>query len=156
MDEIDIDWFEKQERYEKTYDIFYEKPISFVWISILYIKNYGAVDIIRKKHNVYNNKLTGDDIESFISKHRTLRGTKYRLYAMAMFNATISPKQILASDYSTDYFTPLNKLQDVMFHDTISYFHDDNEFFIVLSSQKNVSSTRRSGLMHCRKTRRTN
>lgn len=156
MDELDIDWFEKQEKIEKAYDIFYEEPVSFVWISILYIKNYKAVNIIRKKHDVYNNKLTCDDIESIISKHRTLNGTKYRLYAMAKFNVTISPKHILTSVYSTNYFIPLNKLQDVTFHDTISYFHDDNELFIVLSSQKNDSSTRRSELIRCRKTRRNN
>ena len=154
MDELDIEWFEKQEEIERAYDIFYEKPLNSVWISILYVNNNNVVHVTRKQHTVYNNNLTHNDIDEIISKHRILNGTKYRFYAMAKFNVTISPKQILNSDYTTNYFTTLEQLQDITFNDTISYLEDDNELFIVLTSQENSSTTRRIRLIHTQKTRR--
>lgn len=156
MNEEDIEWFKKQEENERIYNKFYKNPVSFVWISILYVNNYEVVDIIRKKHPICNSILYYDEIDSFISRHRMFRGTKYKLCSMAKFNVTISPQQILTHDYSSDYFIQLNNLQHVSFHDTISYFHEDNELFIVLSPQTNMLSTRRCKMICDKRTRRIN
>lgn len=154
MDETDVEWFQKQADTERLYDIFYEKPVTSVWISILYVKNNDIVYIKRVQQPVYDSILTQSYLEEFVSRNRLLKGSKYKFQTMANYNVAITPKQILNSSYSTKYFTAMDKLQDISLLDTISYLEDDNELFIVLSLHEKPSTTKRVKFTHNRKTRR--
>ena len=155
MNETDIEWFRQQASIERAYDIFYKEPVISIWVSILYVKNINVVNIKRFKQPIQNNKLTHNEITNLISRNRILNKATYRFYAMAMYNATISPQEIISCDCFDDYFISLEQLQEVSFHDTVKYLNNDNELFILLSCHEHHSTTKRARLqLDTRKTRR--
>jgi hypothetical protein len=155
MDETDIEWFHRQASIEKTYNIFYKAPVISIQVTILYVKKNNVVDIKRFKHPIQNNKLTHNEITAMISRNRLLNNTTYRFNAMAMYNAIISPQEIISHEWLDDYFISFEQIQDVSFHDTIEYLNDDNELFIVLSYHEHHSKTKHNRLqINNRKTRR--
>ena len=152
MNESDVEWFRKQASIEKTYDIFYKAQVNSVWVSIIYVKQNDIVSIKRIKQPIQNNKMTHSEVVSLISRNRILNKNKYIFNDLAVYNATISPQDIILGD-CLDYFTALEQIQDVLFLDTIDYLQDENELFILLSYSENRSTTKHNKLhIYCRKT----
>lgn len=155
MNESDVEWFQKQSAVEKTYDIFYKTSVISIWVSILYVKHNKVINIKRFKQPIKNNKLTHSEMTALISRNRLLNKGLHKFYAMAMYNATISPQEIITCEHLDDYLTPLDQIQEISFRDTIDYINDDNELFILLSRDENQSTTKRDSLrLYNRKTLR--
>ena len=154
MNKIDVDWFQQQSIIEKTYDIFYKAQVSSVWVSIIYVKHKKVESIKRFKQPIHNSKMSHSEVTLLISRNRRFNKTIYKIYAMAIYNATISPQEIILGDCA-DYFTTMEEPCDVLFLDTIEYLKDDNEMFVVLSCDENHSTTKRDRLcIYNRKTLR--
>jgi hypothetical protein len=145
MNKTDIEWFQQQSSIEKTYDIFYKAPVISVWVSVVYVKHKKIVYIKRFIQPVQNNRMTHNELIALISRNRRLQTTAYKFYAMAVYNATITPQEIVLGN-CPDYFTEMEQIQDVLFLDTIEYLKDDNELFIVLDCDANHSTTKRNKL----------
>ena len=155
MNKIDVEWFQQQSSIEKTYDIFYKVSVSSVWVSVVYVRHNKIVTTKRFIQPIQNKKLTHNEINALISRNRLLNKTAYKFSALAMYNLTISPQETISNDYFGDYFTTLEQIQDVLFLDTIDYFKDDNELFVVLVCNENHSTTKRDRMgIYNRKTLR--
>ena len=153
MDVLDIEWFKHQEGIEKSYDIFYKTQVSSVWISILYVIKGEVIFVNREKCQICDRLLRREDIIGCISKNHK---NNYKIDSISKFNYTISPEQIVNSDYVDNYFCTINHLQDIIFNDTISYFTDLNELFIILkpSHECAASATKKTKNLCFKKTRR--
>ena len=154
MNQLDIEWFKTQEEAELAYDEFYNRRIVSVQISIVYVNNDTVVFIRHVQLPVYDNILKSSSIDELIMRHRILNNAKYKFQTMAKYNITITPKQILSCDYSSNYFTPINQMQDVRFSDTIACLDDVNELFVILSVCDKQLNTRRVRHKNAQKTRR--
>jgi hypothetical protein len=154
MDNLDIEWIRQEERIEKSYDMFYKTNVKTVWISALYINECEIVFVNREKYSLHEGSLRREDIVECTSK---IHKNKYKIESIAKFNYTISPEQIINSDYSESYLSTISDTQDVVFHDTISYFTELNELFIILKPLQERcarSSTKKSKILCIKKTRR--
>ena len=156
MCEPDYEWFQKQATIEKEFDILYAKPVTTVKISLFYVKNNTIVFTRRETYPLHNSLITRNELEQFIMKHRRFEKANYVFHSMATYNLSITPKQIVDGDYSSDYFTQMSRLKDVCFEDTISYLEEDNEVFILLCPKDATINTRRRVNSNNRKTQRKN
>lgn len=156
MGETDYEWFQKQASIEKEYDILYAKPNLTVKISLFYVKNNTIVFTLSERQPLHNSLITRNELEHFIMKHRRFEKSIYGFHSMATYNISITPKQIVEGDYSSNYFTQMSRMKDVDFEDTISYLEEDNELFIVLYEKDNQLNTRRHINHSKRKTQRKN
>lgn len=152
---MDMKWLEEQEKIEKTYDIYYKTPVDFIWISLMYVDN-NEIEYI-KKEKVFLNKgtLSKKTIVKYINKHKKLNTKLYKLSALAMFNMSITPEQILSFDYTGDYFKNIEHIEDIVYSDTISYLSSVNELFILLTPTHSTSNTKKIRITRRNKTRRS-
>lgn len=154
MDINDIEWINQENQVEKKYDIFYKTKVKDIWVSVLHVKNKEVCFVNREKYKLYDSLLRKTDIINCISKNRK---NNFKIYSIVKFNYTISPLQIINNDFTDTYLSIFSHIQDINFHDTISYFTDLNELFIILkSSQDHSSITQKSKKLYSKKTRRTN
>lgn len=155
MDSLDMKWFEEQEKIEKTFDIYYKQPVRYVWISLMYIKDNEIEYIKKEKVILHNGMFSKKNIVKYIHKNRKLNDILYKWYAIAMFNITITPQQILEFDYKDSYFKSIDHIEDVVYLDTITYLSSVNELFILLTPKQRNLSTKKHTLTRHNKTRRS-
>lgn len=155
MDDLDIQWFEEQEHIEKTYDKYYNKPVDYIWITLLYIKDNEVEYIKKEKVVLHNSTFHKRNLVKYIQKNKKLNDVWYTLYSIAMFNMTITPQQILEFDYKDNYFKNIDHMEDIVYQDTISYLSSVNELFILLTPKQSRLSTQKHHLSTRNKTRRS-
>lgn len=155
MEDLDIQWFEEQEQIEKTYDKYYNKPVDYVWVTLLYIKDNQIEYIKKEKVVLQNGTFTKRNLVKYIHKNKKQNDILYSLHAISMFNMTITPDQIIGFDYTDNYFKSIPHMEDIVYQDTISYLSSVNELFILLTPKQTRHSTQKIHLSTRNKTRRS-
>lgn len=155
MDVLDMKWLEEQEQIEKTYDLYYKTRVDFIWISLLYVNDKDIVYIKKEKVFLSKGTLSKNTIVKYIHKNKQLNAKLYKLSALAMFNMTITPEQILSFDYIGNYFKDIEHIEDIVYLDTITFLTDVNELFILLTPTHSTSTTKKIRITRSNKTRRS-
>lgn len=156
METLDISWFDKQEKIERTYDRFYLNDIEILGVNFIYIDNKDEICVTRKEQiELTDSTLSKGSLVNLIRDNRKLNHLQYTLYALLRFNFTSSAESILNGDLMGDHFSVINNIQDIVFQRCVKDMESVNNLYIVFKQRCPRSQTKRVRITHKRrKTRR--
>lgn len=135
-EEIDIDWFLKQEKIEKKYDMFYKANVKSIKLTIFYVKDNNIIYTKQSIENLTNNRLYKKQLFDCIKNNRVLNKEIFSLHDLLKYNISISPHEVFKNKISLSYAKILHSTGDIYFEDTIPFFSSLNELFIILKPKK--------------------
>jgi len=154
MDEEDIKWLQQEIENESKYDIFYSDIVKSIWVSIIYIKNKDIIHIKRFNHSVIDSSFKKNELNLIISKYRMFNKDNYKFDSMSICNPSFSVEDIINNNFMSienfrnNHFISLDYLDDIVFNNTIKYFNDKNEVYLVLEFNEHHSNTKKNKLNH--------
>lgn len=156
METLDISWFDKQEKIEKTYDSFYLSDIENLGVTFIYIDSKDEVCVTRNELiKLTDSTLTRGSLINLIRENRKLNHLQYSLYALLRFNFTSSAESILNGDLMGNHFSVISNIQDIVFYKCVKELESVNNLFIVFKQRCPRSQTKKVKITHKhKKTRR--
>ena len=152
METLDISWFDKQERIEKTYDRFYLSDIEKLGVTFIYIDSKDEVCVTRNEYvKLTDSTLTRGSLVNLIRDNRKLNNLQYSLYALLRFNFISSAESVLNGDLMGDHFSVISNVQDIVFQKCVKELESVNNLFIVLKQRCPRSQTKKVRITHKRK-----
>jgi hypothetical protein len=135
---IDESWATNYKNANKEYDQFYRADVNVIHISSIYINNKNEIQQITRdpKELSVSNSLTKHEITEFIKCKMKGLNDNENIKNMSIFkyNINIDPENVeyfLKSNHNFNYLTPVQKIKDILFEQTITFFNDLNEVFIL-------------------------
>ena len=135
---IDESWATNYKDATKKYDQFYRADVNVIHISSIYINNKNEIQQITRdpKELSVSNYLTKDEITEFIKCKMKGYNEKVNIknISICKYNINIEPENVeyfLKSNHNFNYLTPVQKIKDIFFEQTITFFNDINEVFIL-------------------------
>jgi hypothetical protein len=135
---IDECWATNYKNANKEYDQFYRADVNVIHISSIYINNKNEIQQITRdpKELSVSNYLTKDEITEIIKcKMKGLHeNEKLKNISIFKYNINIDPENVeyfLKSNHNFNYLTPVKKIKDILFEQTITFFNDLNELIIL-------------------------
>lgn len=153
-EEVDFDWFLKEEADEKKFDIFYKQVVEYVFLKFIYIKNNEVIYIKKIKHVINNGTFKRDQLVKCLNNNKIFQNERYSLYGLFKYNPNFSPKQIMDSDIYNDYSQIFSYIDDICYEKTIPYFSSLNELCILLKPKNFDNLTKKIKLVTTKKTKR--
>lgn len=135
---IDESWATNYKNANKEYDQFYRADVNVIHISSIYINNKNEIQQITRdpKQLSVSNYLTKDEITEFIKcKMKSLNENEnIKNISIFKYNINIDPENVeyfLKTNHNFNYLTPVKKIKDILFEQTITFFNDLNELIIL-------------------------
>ena len=135
---IDESWATNYKKANKEYDQFYRADVNVIHISSIYINNKNEIQQITRdqKQLSVSNYLTKDEITEFIKcKMKGLNENEnIKNISIFKYNINIDPENVeyfLKTNHNFNYLTPVKKIKDILFEQTITFFNDLNELIIL-------------------------
>lgn len=135
---IDESWATNYKNANKEYDQFYRADVNVIHISSIYINNKNEIQQITRdpKQLSVSNYLTKDEITEFIKcKMKSLNENEnIKNISIFKYNINIDPENVeyfLKTNHNFNYLSPVKKIKDILFEQTITFFNDLNELIIL-------------------------
>lgn len=135
---IDESWATNYKNANKEYDQFYRADVNVIHISSIYINNKNEIQQITRdpKQLSVSNYLTKDEITEFIKcKMKSLNENEnIKNISIFKYNINIDPENVeyfLKTNHNFNYLSPVKKIKDILFEQTITFFKDLNELIIL-------------------------
>jgi len=135
---IDESWATNYKNANKKYDQFYREDVNVIHISSIYINNKNEIQQITRdpKELSVSNYLTKHEITEFIKckMKGDNENVNIKNISICKYNINIDPENVeyfLKSNHNFNYLTPVQKIKDIFFEQTITFFNDLNELFIL-------------------------
>lgn len=152
METLDISWFDKQEKIEKTYDRFYLSDIENLGVTFIYIDSKDEVCVTRNELiKLTDSTLTRGSLVNLIRENRKLNHLQYSLYSLLRFNFTSSAESVLNGDLMGNHFSVISNIQDIVFQKCVKELESVNNLFIVFKQRCLHSQTKKVKITHKRK-----
>lgn len=137
---LDGSWVNKFKDAERHYNHFYKETPIAVDIVCLYVNaNRQVVSVVKEKHQLLddNGMLPKERLLEVIRLNEHRNGITYRVVAVAKYNFTIEPDELISMDTidAADYFSSEKYLGNVLFGDTITLFQDVNALFLLFNEK---------------------
>tara|TARA_B100001093_G_scaffold510071_1_gene575260 strand:+ start:1568 stop:2029 length:462 start_codon:yes stop_codon:yes gene_type:complete len=144
-DLIEFDYIDNFLTLEQDYNIFYKTNIDTLNINIHYYENYKIINSISIEYNIVNNIINSEALLYLIKKYSN---NKYILDLIIYFNFDIDNNEIKKFMNNnlpiTNYFKIYKSINDLIFHDTISFFSDLNSIDIFLKPKQEFNKKNRT------------
>jgi len=140
---LNTDWIEKFENIDDMYSMFYKDDNEVINVTFVFVNKCNEIERVKNEQFILpeKNKIPTSSLMELVM---TNKPTNYSLYFMLKYNITIEPEDVkYIAIRSHDYFTQINKIQDIYFERTITMFQDLNEltiFFLEKSQKRNKTS----------------
>jgi hypothetical protein len=144
--ELDIDWIEEFEKYNK----FYKEQVTKININYLFLDDKKNIEKIKKEKYVLKKPgiLTKEEL-IIILKKKILQSEKvYTIFTMVLFNFSLNNEEVITFNNDkkreiSSYLTPLHGINDIYWDDTINYFKNLNDLYIIFIKKNKSKMTKK-------------
>jgi hypothetical protein len=157
-EELDINWIQEYE----TFNNFYKEKVKNISINYLFLDDKKNIEKIKHEKYLFKNPgiLTKEEL-IIILKNKILQTEKnYSLFTMMSFNFSLNNEEVvtLNNDESIDinsYLSSLHGIDNIYWNDTINFFKNMNELYIIFIKKNKNKHTKKIYLkQHKNNTRR--
>lgn len=136
--DYDNSWIDNFEILEKDYSSFYKESVDSVKLYFIYINHNNEIDIINQENLILYGKIEKEKIYQIIKEKKCNNDINYKLIGLLKYNISLEPYHIkyfledkLDIDVYESFLTPLYKIDDIVFEDTITLFKDLNSLYFI-------------------------
>lgn len=147
MEIYDDSWIHNYEILEKDYSSFYKEFVDSVKLYFIYINDKNEIDIINQEDLIISGKIEREKVYQIIKEKKDNNGVNYKLMGLLKYNISLEPCNIkhfledtLEIDAMDSFLTPLYKIEDIVFEDTITLFKDLNSVYFIFYDDLNYKS----------------
>jgi hypothetical protein len=138
MEIFDDSWINDYEILEKEYSSFYKEPVDSIKLHFIYINQNNEIDTINQDDLMISSKIEKDRVYQIIKENKCKNNMQYKLVGLLKYNISLEPYHIkhfledtLDNDMNHYFLIPLNKIEDIIYEDTITLFKDLNSLYFI-------------------------
>lgn len=135
MEAIDTDWIEEFEKLDEIYKDFYKEQIQSIPIFMIYVDKKNEISFVRKSNiSLEDGILKKNNMVALLKEYMYYNEKKYRPISLLKYNINIEPDEVnhyLRNDNTYDFLNIEQSIDDIVFEDSISLFHDINSLYVV-------------------------
>ena len=142
--DLDTDWIDEFDNEEEKYKIFYLKKVHTIRIVFLYINEQNELIYSKKfKLPIDNAIIQKNNMIALLKKNILYNNRKFYPSHLLKFNITLAPedvKKFIHQPHIFNFFTQMNYMKPIQWHDTIDFFQPLNRLYIFMKSRNKTST----------------
>jgi hypothetical protein len=143
-DDYDNSWIHNYEVLEHDYSSFYKESVDSVKLYFMYINHDNEIDTINQEDLIISGKIEKEKVYKIIKEKKYKNKVNYKLIGLLKYNISLDPYHVkyfledsLDIDINESFLTPLYKIDDISFEDTITLFKDLNSVYFIFYDNSN-------------------
>jgi hypothetical protein len=144
---LDNNWI-KELKYELNNDILYKEQVENININFIYLDDRNIIHIKNTKQCIVNNCITEHELYKLILDNKYLHNFTFYITTIIKYNFTLEPSELnynnnIDNTFYNDYLTEHTPNYTLHFEPSIKFFEPLNSLYIVMSTKKSNTKTRR-------------
>jgi hypothetical protein len=147
FEDLDTSWLDEFEKMDKEYKSYYSEDLLFIRVHYIYINSNQEITNVYEEKQLFKKPgiLSKEDLIGLIKRNTIINQTKYSLLSILKYNINIEPINLKTffrsknKNIGSTYLQSIKHIDDIIFHKSISMFHDLNDL-IILFLEKGSSS----------------
>lgn len=142
--DYDNSWIHNYEVLEQDYSSFYKESVDSVKLYFMYINHDNEIDTINQEDLIISGKIEKEKVYKMIKENKYKNKVNYKLIGLLKYNIPLDPYHVkyfledsLDIDINESFLTPLYKIDDIAFEDTITLFKDLNSVYFIFYDNSN-------------------
>ena len=140
-EELDIDWITEFEKTDNLYKDFYKEQLDSIRLFMVYVDCHNKISFMKRSSVTLDSGiLKKANLLSILKEFMYHNKKKYRPISLLKYNIDIGPVEVntyLKNESSFNFLTIEKSIDDIIFNDSISLFHDVNSLYIVFHESWN-------------------
>ena len=136
---LEDSWVGQFKQLEGEYDHFYKGKPKSVDLIFIYVNPQKEVISVKVEPHLLDESSTisKQTLREVVHAHEKCDNMQYRLGALAKYNFTIEPEEVISMDTinGKNYFHSQKYIGDLFFEDTITLFQDINAVFLIYNEK---------------------
>ena len=158
FEDLDTSWLDEFEKMDKEYKSYYSEDLLFIRVHYIYINSNQEITNVYEEKQLFKKPgiLSKEDLIGLIKRNTIINQTKYSLLSILKYNINIEPINLKTffrsknKNIGSTYLQSIKHIDDIIFHKSISMFHDLNDLIILFlekgsSSNHNTVSNNNTG-----------
>ncbi len=138
---IDMDWITEFEKVDSLYKDFYKEQLDSARLFMVYVDNRNNISFVKRSTATLDKGiLKKANLISILKEFMYHNKKKYRPISLLKYNIDIGPLEVnkyLKKGSNYDFLTIEKNINDIVFNDSISLFHDINSLYIIFHASWN-------------------
>lgn len=132
---LDTQWIKDFEKTDNLYKDFYKEPIQNISLFLVYVNTKNDISFVKRSNiTLEDGVLKKQNLVSLLKEYMHYNNKKYRPISLLKYNIDIGPLEVnlyLKNNENYDFLSIEKSIDDIVFNDSISLFHDINSLYIV-------------------------
>lgn len=141
MDKLDTKWIEEFEKLDNIYKDFYKEQVQNISIIMTYVDKHNKISFVRKSNiSLEEGILKKQSLIDLLKEYMHYDSKKYRPISILKYNIDIGPEEVntyLRNENNYNFLNIEQNIDNVVFNDSISLFHDINCLYVVFHESWN-------------------
>jgi len=141
VEELDTNWITEFEKTDSLYKDFYKEQLDSARLFMVYVDCHNKISFVKRSSVTLDGGiLRKANLLSILKEFMYHNKKKYRPISLLKYNIDIGPLEVntyLKNEANFDFLTVEKSIDDIVFNDSISLFHDVNSLYVVFHESWN-------------------